>query len=445
MTYRKPVPVTTGLPLFGNMLDMREPIAFLRQAAQTHGGLVRLRLGKEGILLVSDPAYVKHILQDNYHNYIRGRSVEAARLLLGNGLALTDGDSWLQRRRLMQPAFHRRRLEGLVATMASTVQEVVERWQPLVQPGQPLDVAAEMMELTLTVIVKTMFSLDDGETIKRLAEAFNVGQAFIFNRAYSLLPLPLWLPTGENGRFHTALTTLDNIIYGLIAQRRAHPTDQPDLLTMLLEARDAETGAGMSDQELRDEIMTLFFAGHETTATALAWALHVLQTNEAVRRCFLDEIEQVALPADLTQLSYTDRLLQETMRLYTPIWILSREAVADDEIDGYHIPAGTNLLISPYVTHHDPALWPNPDQFDPDRFLPEQVSQRHRFAYYPFGGGPHLCIGQTFAMMEAKMVLATIFQSYQLTPLPNHPIDHKAEVTLRPKYGIMTTLQNVVK
>jgi cytochrome P450 len=389
---------------------------------------------------------VKHILQDSYHNYIRGRNVETARLLLGNGLAMVDGDSWLQRRRLMQPAFHRRRLEALVETMVETIEEVIARWQPLAAAGQPLDLAAEMMELTLTVIVKTMFSLDDEATIKRLADAFNVAQAFIYRRAYSLWAPPLWLPTPNNGRFHTALATLDSIIYGLITQRRQNPAAHTDLLTMLLEAQDAETGLGMSDVELRDEIMTLFFAGHETTATALAWTLHVLQTNEAVRGCFEEEIGRVCngrspTPADLTQLTYTDRLLQESMRLYTPIWIFAREPLADDNIDGYHIPAGTSILISPYVTHHDPAIWPDPDTFDPDRFLPEQVSQRHRFAYYPFGGGPHLCIGQTFAMMEAKIALATIFQTYQLSPVPNDATATKPEVTLRPKHGILTTLQ----
>lgn len=447
MTHPKPIPITNGLPLLGNMLDMRQPIPFFMQTTQTYGDLVRLRLGKKGMLLVSNPDHVKHILQDNYHNYIRGESVSEARLLLGNGIALIDGDSWLAQRRLMQPAFHRRRLEGLITTMTAAVEDVVARWQPLVQSGQPLDLAAEMMELTLTVIVKTMFSLDDAATIKQLADAFNVAQAFIYDRAYSMLPLPLWLPTKHNGRFHTALATLDTIIYSLIAQRRQHPTDQPDLLTLLLEAEDADTGQKMSDLELRDEIVTLFFAGHETTATMLAWALHILQTDEVVRGRFVDEVERVGVngrsptPTDLPQLAYTDRLLQETMRLHTPIWVFAREAVADDEIDGYHIPAGDKILLCPYLTHHNPALWPQPDQFNPDRFLPDQLAQRHRFAYYPFGGGPHLCIGQTFAMMEAKIALATIFRLYQLTPLPGHSVTYKASVTLRPKEGVLTTLQ----
>lgn len=453
MSPLKTIPSPPRTPLLGNLLDMRQPTKFLMSVAQEYGGLVALRFWSQAVLLVSDPAYVKHILQDNARNYIRGENLKTARLLLGNGLATVDGDSWFMRRRLMQPAFHRRRLTQLIESINSTVEKHISYWQPLLNSGQSLDLAEEMMRLTLTVIVKTMFSLDDEATIKQLADAFNFAQRFIYGRSYSLFNPPRWLPTPNNRRFDKALSVLDGIIYKLIANRRQQPNAHNDLLAMLLEARDEETGEGMSDEALRDEIITLFFAGHETTATALAWTWYILLSDTKVATCFAEEIEHAAgnheeengrfpTATTLTQLHFTDRLLQESMRLYTPIWIFARETVSDDVIDGFPIPAGTPILLSPYVTHHTPELWPTPFEFDADRFLPAAVNERHRFAYYPFGGGTHLCIGQNLAMMEAKIILTQISQTYRLSLLPNHPIETKPEVTLRPKHGIRVYLRS---
>lgn len=444
MTHYKEIPSAKGLPLLGNLLDMREPLSFFMKAAQTHGGLIRLRFGRQQVLLVSEPDYVKHILLDNYHNYIRGTFVQNARLLLGNGLAMVDGNPWLQQRRLMQPAFHKKRLAQLVDTIGKTVDDWVARWPQGTQ--QPIDLAEEMMTLTLRIIVKTMFSLNDERTSDTLANAFNVAQAFIYQRTYSIYAPPMWVPTPKNRRFLQAVETVDAIIYQLIAQRRQHPAGTADLLSMLLEARDAENGTGMSDKQLRDEIITFFFAGHETTATTLAWAWYVLMTNEEINGRFYTEISTVLngrLPtfADLIRLSYTHQLFQETLRFYSPVWIFARQSVANDVIDGYLIPANSNILISPYITHHNSTLWPNPDAFDVHRFDAEKVSQRNRFAFYPFGGGAHLCIGQNFATMEAQIILAHIAQSFELSLVPGHPIAYKPEVTNRPRHGILATLR----
>lgn len=446
---RKSVTGPSGYPLVGVFPKMRrDPTAFLADIAREHGGIARLDFGLRQAYLVTHPDYVKYILQDNYRNYIRGASIQPARLLLGNGVATTDGDDWLRQRRLMQPAFHRQRVARFVTTIADIVSEVLDRWRSYARRGEPIDIAAEMMRLTLTVIVKTMFSTDITDNVQLLERSFNVAQAYIFTNGRRPLAAPAWLPTQANRRFRQALETLDAIIYGLIESRRRAPGARDDLLSMLLEAREEETGAGMSDRQLRDEVITIFFAGHETTATALAWTWYALIRHPDVDRRLRAELDEVLggrRPGyeDLARLAYTGMVFQESMRLYPPIWMYAREAVEDDEIDGYPIPARTMILLSQYVTHHDPAFWPNPQAFDPLRFTPEQIVQRPRFAYYPFGGGPHLCIGNTFATMEAQIILAMVSQAFRMRLVPGHPIATAPQVTLRPRHGLLVTLQSV--
>lgn len=438
-----------GRPFFGNLPAMRQdPTRFLIETAKAHGGMARLQFGPRPAYLVTHPDYVKHVLQDNYRNYIRGDTVKTARRLLGHGLATTDDDYWLRQRRLMQPAFHQRRLARLSDAMVGTVATMLDAWCARAKHGQPVEIVSEMLHLTLAVIVKTMFSLELSEKTQALEEAFTVAQAYVFQRSRNPLTPPLWLPTPTNRRFRHAVKTLDEVIYGLIAHRRLDQDDRGDLLSMLLQMRDEETGQRMSDVQLRDEVLTIFFAGHQTTATALAWTWYALATHSDVDRRVRAEVEDVLAGhpptyADLRYLSYTQRACLEAMRLYPPIWLYARQCVADDVIDGYRIPAGIMILLSPYVTHHDPALWPQPDLFDPDRFTPERTAQRPTYAYYPFGNGPHLCIGNNFALMEAQIIMAMVVQTFRLQLVPGHPIAIEHQIMLRPKYGMQMSLQPV--
>ncbi len=366
---------------------------------------------------------------------------------MGNGLPFADGDSWLHQRRLMQPAFHRRRLAELVDGIAATTRETVDGWHAHAQSGQPLDVASEMMRLTLHVIVKAMFSTDVRDDLERLEQSFNFAQRQMVAQMRRPIKLPLSLPTPSNRRFHQAVQTVDDVVYGIIDERQRRDSSAAkeqgahDLLSMLLAARDEETGEGMSRQQVRDEVVTIFFAGHETTATTLAWVWYALAQHPNVAARAAAEVDEVLggrTPSfgDLPHLGYTKRIIQEAMRLHTPIWIFTRRAEAEDEIGGYRIPAGTSIFLSPYVTHHDPALWPAPQRFDPDRFLPEREAERPRFHYLPFGGGPHLCIGNSFALMEAQLVIATVLQRFRLRLATDAPVAGTPQVTLRPKGGL---------
>lgn len=448
----KPLKTVTG-PEGGRILGValrmkNDPLELIIEAAQEHGGLARLDLGVKVAYLVTGPTCIKHVLQDKYRNYIRGKSVSAGRLLLGNGLALSDGAFWLRQRRLMQPAFHRRRLEQLVAVVTETVAAKVEAWRMHASSDQPLDIASEMNRLTLTVIIKAMFSTDMTDKLDVMEKAFDVGQEFLNTRRSHRISLPKWFPSPAQRRFDRAKKTLDDIIYELLDQRRSNPGDKGDLLSMLLAARDEETGEGMSDLELRDEIMTTFFAGHETTTSVLTWIWYLLDQHpevDARMRAEIDEVLDGKQPTfeDLAKLTYTEMVFHEAMRLYTPVWMHSREAVEADVIDGYPIPAGQLLLISPYVTHHDPRWWPDPWKFDPERFTPEAKARQPNYTYIPFGGGPHLCIGNNFSIMESKIILVLASQAFRLRLTPNYKVEVTAGVTTRPRGGLPMTLHSV--
>ena len=442
-------PGPDGLPflgilpqLAGNALDTFVDIG------QRYGPIASLQMGPRTMLLASHPDAVQYILQQNYRNY--GKPYDEVRPLIGNGLVSSEGAFWLRQRRLMQPMFHRRRVEGFVEQMAAETAAMLARWEPYARSGEPFDLAAEMMRLTQQIIARTMFSADVGRQTDLLCDAFTTCLEHLNRMLFVPFDFVHRLPTPANRRYQEALETLDDVVVELIERRRAlvarDPENAPDdLLTMLLAAQDADSGERMTDTQIRDEVMTIFFAGHETTASALGWAIYLLGRRPDVGARLRDEVETVLegrtpTMADVRELPLTGRVVDETLRLFPPAWMFARLAREDDEVCGYHIPAGSMVMLSPFVTHRDPTFWEQPYRFEPDRFLPERSQERHRFAYFPFGGGPRLCIGKDFSLVESVIALSMMIQKYRIQLVPGHPVEVRAQATLRPQPAVMVRI-----
>jgi cytochrome P450 len=346
----------------------------------------------------------------------------------------------------MQPAFHRKRIATYSTIMTDATVALLERWQSNVQRDSSLDIAKEMMNLTLGIVGQTLFSIDLSEETNTIGPAVTTLLNLLGHYVYAPFP-PINIPTSRNRRLLEINRSLEQVIYHIIAERRQQDVDTGDLLSMLLSARDEETGEGMNDQQIRDELMTMLIAGHETTANTLAWTWCLLSQHPEVEQRLYSEIDQVLggnIPTleRLLDLKYTNMILEETLRLYPPAGIYGRKTIADDELRGYHIPAKSMIVISPYATQHHPDYWPDPERFDPERFTPEHSAGRSHYAYFPFSSGPRMCIGSSFAMMEAQLILATIAQRYRLRLVPGHPVEPQLLVTLRPKYGLQMTIQH---
>ena len=435
--------------LLGNAgeIQRRGGATFVLDTMRTYGDLCRYHVLQWPVHLLSHPDYIKHVLQDNHRNY--GKRVfayRALRLILGHGLLTSDGDFWLRQRRLAQPAFHRQRIEGFGSIMTNATQAMLQTWEAYARRQQPFDVAQEMTRLTLRVAGETLFHIDLTNDADAVGQALVYAMEQINTRLHRPFPLPLFFPTPKNRRVVKALRTLDRVVTGIIEERRRAPQDHGDLLSMLMLAQDEETGERMDDQQLLDEVKTMILAGHETTANALTWTWYLLAQHPAVEAKLATELAEVLagrVPAvtDLPRLSYTQMVIHEAIRLYPPAWIFLRHAIQDDMIGGYCIPAGSAVAVSPYVMHRHPAFWEEPETFMPERFTPERTSARHRFAYIPFAAGPRQCIGNTFALTEAQLVLAMVAQRYRLRLLPDRPVVPETTITLRPRSGVHVTLQ----
>jgi cytochrome P450 len=428
--FRKGLPIVGVLPQF-----RRNPPQFLQSLLRDHGDLVHFRLGPQDIYLVSNPEWIKDILVTNQTNFTKSRFLERAKVLLGEGLLTSEGEFHRRQRRLVQPAFHRDRLVGYASAMVECAARTREEWTD----GAQLDLSREMMRLTLAVVAKTLFSADV------TADADNIGAALtqvmiLFDMV--LMPFSEWiekLPLPQIRRFEKARDFLDKTIYGIIADRRASKEDKGDLLSMLLLAQDEDGGAGMSDKQIRDEALTLFLAGHETTANALMWSWYLLSQNPAAAAKFYDEVDRVLgdrLPTfdDLPRLKYTEGVFAESMRLYPPAWVIGRRSKTEYTIGPYTLPSRSILMMSPYVVHRDPRWFPDPERFDPDRWL--QPDDRPKFSYVPFGGGTRVCIGERFAWTEGVLLLATVAQKWRFKLVPGHPVATAALITLRAKHGM---------
>jgi len=442
-------PGPRGWPLLGSLPDVgRDPIGYYEAARRQHGDVVRFRSnGKNSWHYLAHPDDIEYILQSNWRNYAKGFFFSARlKLLTGDGLFTSEGDFWLRQRRLTQPAFHRQRLDEWAKITTDATEVLLRDWQPLAKSGEAFDVTTEMMRLTLQVVGRTLFSTDLGAEAEKIYGALTIALDHISYRMFHPLSPPENIPTPRNRRFRNARQVLDDVSLAMIRERRAQGTDTGDLLSMLLLARDEDTGEGMDDRQLRDEIMTILMAGHETTAVALSWAWWLLSENPEVWERLQAELD-TALSGrtpgiqDVPNLPYTRMIIQEAMRVYPPIWAMTRQAVEDDTIRGYHIKAGSTIIVMQYITHRHPEFWPNPERFDPENFAPEVANSRPRFAYFPFGGGPRGCLGNNFAMMEAQLILAMIAQRHKLVPVKGQQVVPEPSITLRPRNGIMMTLK----
>ena len=441
-------PRTSGWPLIGALPALiRQQIDFLPAAHARYGEIYTLNLGLTQAVVLNHPDHAQHVFRDHARNYRKGGKFwEIIRDMLGNGLVVSEGDFWLRQRRMLQPQFHRQRLAALTALMSEAITEGLQSWP---QSGQPLDLGKAFADLTMRVITRTMF----GSTLER-NEIEQVGNALTYAINY-VMPamltrnLPAWLFTARERRFRAAIAQIDAVVYRVIESSRqslAQGDYADNLLSMMLTLVDEETGEGMTDQQLRDEAITIFLAGYETTAVALTWALPLILQDAhgfAKLQAELDTVlgDQPVTFANVGQLSYTRMVLQETMRLRPPASWLPRVAVADDEIAGYQIPAGTMVVLPIYMYHHHPAFWEEPNKFDPERFSPERSAGRHPFAWIPFGAGQRLCIGRDFAMLEGQMILATILQQFSLTPLAKALPQAQLAATLKPRGAVLMACQ----
>lgn len=425
-----------------------DPLSLFRRVADTGNEVVEMRVGPKWVTLLRNPEHVEHVLVDNVKNYCKQtRGYRALRKILGNGLLTSEGDFWRRQRRIAQPAFHRQRIAGFAESMVSSTERMLrDRWDAVAARGDTLDVSDEMMRLTLEIVSETMLGIGVGDRADVVARSLPyLLEHVVYQITHPLSPHEI-VPTPRNIRFWRAIRALDAVVGGIVSERRTSgPRGHGDLLDMFMEARDEETGEGMSDRELRDEVMTMYLAGHETTAVVLSWTFMLLSEQPAWAARVQEELDRTlgGVPPTFESVrafDVTKRVIQESMRLYPPVWILARTAVQDDVIGGYRVPKGRLVFVSPWLTHRHPTHWPDGDTFDPDRFLPERMKGQPRLAYFPFSGGTRKCIGDQFAMMEAELILATILQRYRLTLVPEHPVAPHTAVTLRPAQGMKMRL-----
>jgi cytochrome P450 len=421
----------------------RNPLAMMLAMHQEHGDIAHWRIGPQDIYLFSHPDLIRDVLITNQKNFHKSRGLERAKRLLGNGLLTSEGEFHLRQRRLVQPAFHRQRIATYAVTMSDYAERTSARWND----GQTVDMHTEMMRLTLGIVARTLFDADVdseaaeiGSALTHAFESFNLAM-LPFTELLEKLPFP------AVRKFNAARDTLDRIIYRMIEERRRSGEDRGDLLSMLLLATDTEgDGSGMSDSQLRDEALTLFLAGHETTANALTWTWFLLSQHPDIERRLHDEVDRVLegrVPSyeDLPSLPYARMVLAESMRLYPPAWAIGRRALESFEANSFTIPRRSVVLMSQYIVHRDPRFFPDPEQFDPERWTPEAHAMRPKFSYFPFGGGTRVCIGEQFAWMEGILLIAALSRKWRMSLEPGHPVEVHPLITLRPKHGMKMRLE----
>lgn len=440
------LPGPEGNSLAGSLLEMgKDPLGFFTRCDREFGDLIPMQLGLTPACLVTNPDYIEQVLRDR-NTFIKSRGFRVLKSLLGEGLLTAEGESWFWQRKLAQPVFHQKRIQSYSQIMVDYTQHLLKDWED----GDTLDVHREMMGLTLRIVMKSIFDKDVGEgQAQTVAHALDVAMDWFESKRKQGYLVLEWFPRPENVRYHQAIAAMNEAIYALIQERRQHPDSSGDLLTMLMQAKDEDTGEGMDDKLLRDEVATLMLAGHETTANALSWTWMLLSQHPEVGEELRQELTTVLgdrPPSleDLRQLPYTNQVIKESMRLYPPVALLGREAATDTSLGGYVVPQGTVMLLSQWVMHRKPEYFENADQFQPQRWQGDLEKTLPRGVYFPFGDGPRICIGKGFAQMEAALLLATIAAKFSLELVPDFEIMPQPSITLRPETGIQMTLKQLM-
>lgn len=434
---------------FGGHLSVfgRDPLALIERCARDYGDFVGLRFVNQPVMLVNDVNAIDFVLSSNSRQFQKtlGYRTPFMRRLFGQGLLTSEGEFWTRQRRLAQPAFHRDRIATYAQAIAQHADELLATWKP----GETRSVHLDMMHLTTRVVVRTLFNSDVPREINDLGRASAAVMERFSSQWSAWRILTQFLPSPGSRRFEQVMTNLDNYIYGLIHERRASGKDTGDLLSMLLMARD-DDGQGMTDKQLRDELTTLMVAGLDTTALALTWSFYLLSQNPSAEAALSEEIQNVLgdrIPRfeDLPKLRYTEKVIKESMRLYPPAWLVGRRAMQDCEIGGYPVKAGTSVIVSQWLKHRDVRHFENPLQFKPERWNDEAVKSLPKYAYFPFGGGPRICIGYQFAMMEAVLVLAKVAQKFRLAAPQGYTVTPWPSITLQPKNGVLLKVESRAK
>lgn len=439
MTDARQIPGPEGHWLVGNLTDFaRDPLNYLYSQALRHGDVVKLRFVRKNMYLLNRPDYIREVLVAKPDSFHKGRGLQHTKPVLGEGLLTSEGETHRRHRRLMQPAFHMRRISEYADTMVDYASKMLNQWQD----GEVRLISKDMMDVTLSIITKTMFGFETPSETDEIGRAIDTLFQRVMKKTRSPFSLPDFVPTKGQKEFLQAKATLDAIIYRILSTRRGQDGDYGDLLSMLLQTRDEEDGTGLSNHELRDEVMTIFLAGHETTANTLSWTLYLLARNPQVERKLHEELDSVLAGerpqmAHLARLPYTQMVIKESMRLFPAAWIVGYQATTDVQIGEWDFQRGDSFFMSQYVMHRNPKYYEQPEDFLPERWTPEFAKSLPSFAYFPFGGGPRVCIGNQFALMEATLLLVTIGQRYRLeladakTRVMSLPM-----ITLRPKDGI---------
>ena len=432
-------PGPKGNFLLGSMPEMaRDVMAFYSRCAREYGDVVHFRIAWVPLYLVVHPRDIEYVLVKNSANFTKSADYRALTRVVGNGLLTSEGSFWRRQRSLIQPAFHRESILRYAPVMTGATTRMLDAWQD----NEGRDIHKDMMRLTLEIVAECLYSVQVSGSAERVGSALEVVTTRFMKVAGRTLLFPFHIPDPFAGRERRAIRELNQIIDEIIHERRASAAPHSDLLDTLLRARDVD-GASMSDDQLRDEVMTLFLAGHETTALALSWTCYLLAQHPEVESRLLQELHSVLggrTPSleDLPRLRYTEMVVKESMRIYPPVWGVGRRAIADCEVGGYRVKAGSNVFILQWLTQRDPRFFPDPERFDPERWRedPIRAGKVPRYAYFPFGGGPRVCVGAAFAMVEATLLLATIQQRFHLDLATDRPVEVFPSVTLRPKGGL---------
>ena len=443
----KPAPAAKGEFLLGNLRDFRRDfLGALLKGFDEHGDLVRFRLGSRVIHAIRHPELAHEVLVSRSRDFQKLRRTQGLGLILGKGLVSNDDhDSWLVQRRMMQPIFHRQRIAALAGEMTAAGSHLLKRLEEHAANGQAFNMTAEMMRVTLEIITRTMFGEDVSGEAGKVGEATNFLSHFVSNRLRTALPLPLQIPTPQNRAFQRSRKMLDEIIYGIIRRRQSSGEKRSDLLGMLLEARDEETGEGMSERQIRDEVLTIFAAGHETTANALSWTWYLLAKHPESLQKLQHETDAVlagGMPVleDIPNLKYCAQVFNESLRLYPPVPMMPRRVDHETTLRGYQIPKNSLLFTSIYHIHHHPDLWDAPDTFDPDRWLPDRGKRAHQLSFMPFGAGQRQCIGNHMALMEGTLLLAQVAARFEPRLVSPDNVSPDVGVTMTPKNGLPMTV-----